>query len=203
MSSLKLQQDAPAPEISAAGQLVMLTQRIGKSANEFLTMEGVSPEAVFLLGKDLNTFKEIADALLNGSDELRLKATSDTQIRERLEALLKMYDQTRTEAAAILGNLQGLVSAREAQASIIAAIMKKPARSPSPAGCVASQAHTASASRAAMLPAMAWPRSWRWKPARQAWAWPSPSTPSRAARHRIPLPATKSPPRVTPSPPSQ
>jgi twitching motility protein PilJ len=43
VSSLKLQQNAPAGEISAAGQLVMLTQRIGKSSNEFLTMEGVSP----------------------------------------------------------------------------------------------------------------------------------------------------------------
>src|SRR5690606_22240997 len=52
VSSLKLQQNAAPAEISAAGQLVMLTQRIGKSANEFLTMEGVSPEAVFLLGKD-------------------------------------------------------------------------------------------------------------------------------------------------------
>ena len=120
ISALKLERNAPANDISAAGQLVMLTQRIGKSANEFLTLEGVSPEAVFLLGKDLNTFKEIAEALLNGSDELRLKATNDPQIRERLEALLKLYDQTRTEAAAILGNLQGLVSAREAQASIIA-----------------------------------------------------------------------------------
>ena len=120
ISALKLERNAPAADISAAGQLVMLTQRIGKSANEFLTLEGVSPEAVFLLGKDLNTFKEIAEALLNGSDELRLKATNDPQIRERLEALLKMYDQTRTEAAAILGNLQGLASAREAQASIIA-----------------------------------------------------------------------------------
>ncbi|MDO9252420.1 methyl-accepting chemotaxis protein [Hydrogenophaga sp.] len=120
ISALKLERNAPAADISAAGQLVMLTQRIGKSANEFLTLEGVSPEAVFLLGKDLNTFKEIAEALLNGSDELRLKATTDPQIRERLEALLKLYDQTRTEAAAILGNLQGLASAREAQASIVA-----------------------------------------------------------------------------------
>ncbi len=120
VSSLKLQLGAPATEISASGQLVMLTQRIGKSANEFLTMEGVSPEAVFLLGKDLNTFKEIADGLLNGSAELRLKATSDPQIRERLEALLQMYEQTRTDAGAILGNLQGLVAAREAQVAIIA-----------------------------------------------------------------------------------
>ena len=119
VSSLKLQQNAPAAEISAAGQLVMLTQRIGKSANEFLTMEGVSPEAVFLLGKDLNTFKEIAEGMLKGSAELRLSPTSDSQVKERLEALLKLYEETRTQASAILGNLQGLVSAREAQASIV------------------------------------------------------------------------------------
>jgi len=119
VSSLKLQQNAPSTEISAAGQLVMLTQRIGKSANEFLTLEGVSPEAVFLLGKDLNTFKEIAEGLLKGSAELRLSAASDAQTRERLGALLKLYEETRTEAGAILGNLQGLVSAREAQAGIV------------------------------------------------------------------------------------
>ena len=120
VSSLKLQQNAAPAEISAAGQLVMLTQRIGKSANEFLTMEGVSPEAVFLLGKDLNSFKEIAQGLLDGSPELRLAASKDAQTRERLDALIKLYEQTRSQAGAILGNLQGLVSAREAQAAIIA-----------------------------------------------------------------------------------
>ena len=120
VSSLKLQQNASASELSAAGQLVMLTQRIGKSANEFLTMEGVSPEAVFLLGKDLNTFKEVAEGLLKGSEELRLSPARDEQVKERLGALLALYEQTRTEAGAILGNLQGLVSAREAQTNIIA-----------------------------------------------------------------------------------
>jgi twitching motility protein PilJ len=120
ISSLKLQQNAPSADISASGQLVMLTQRIGKSANEFVTMEGVSPEAVFLLGKDLNSFKEIGQGLLDGSPELRLAGSKDAQTRERLEALLKLYEETRSQAGAILGNLQGIVSAREAQASIIA-----------------------------------------------------------------------------------
>ncbi len=119
VSSLKLQQGAAPADISAAGQLVMLTQRIGKSANEFLTMEGVSPEAVFLLGKDLNSFKEIAQGLLDGSPELRLTGTRDAQTREQLDALLKQYDLTRSQAGAILGNLQGLVAAREAQAAIV------------------------------------------------------------------------------------
>ena len=120
VSSLKLQQNSAPAEISASGQLVMLTQRIGKSANEFLTLEGVSPEAVFLLGKDLNSFKEIAQGLKEGSPELRLAGSKDPQTRERLDALMALYEQTRVQAGAILGNLQGLVSAREAQASIIA-----------------------------------------------------------------------------------
>src|SRR5450830_1151923 len=120
VSDLKLKQNAPATEISAAGQLVMLTQRIGKSSNEFLTVEGVSPEAVFLLGKDLNSFKELAEGLLDGNTELHLTASKDPQTRAKLTELVKLFEETRTQAGAILGNLQGLVSAREAQSSIIA-----------------------------------------------------------------------------------
>jgi twitching motility protein PilJ len=101
------------------GQLVMLTQRIGKSANEFLTSEGVSAEAVFLLGKDLNSFKEIAEGVIQGNAELRLPGTRDAQTREKLQLLLQQYEKTRTEASAILSNLQGLVAAREAQGAIV------------------------------------------------------------------------------------
>jgi twitching motility protein PilJ len=119
VSSLKLQGGASAAELSAVGQLVMLTQRIGKSANEFLTTEGVSAEAVFLLGKDLNSFREIAQGVINGNAELRLPGTKDPQVKEKLQQLLQQYEQTRTEASAILGNLQGLVAAREAQTAII------------------------------------------------------------------------------------
>ena len=119
ISALKLQQNAPAIEISAVGQLVMLTQRIGKSSNEFLTADGVSPEAVFLLGKDLKTFRAISQALLNGSTELRVAAVKDAATKEQVEALIKLYDETSVQAGAILGNLQGLVAAREAQGAII------------------------------------------------------------------------------------
>ena len=118
--ALKFQQQASPAELSAAALLVMLTQRIGKSANEFLTLEGVSPEAAALLGHDLNTFRDVATSLSEGSPELRLPATKDVQTRERLEMLLKQHDQTRLQAAAILGNLKGLVAARVAQARIVA-----------------------------------------------------------------------------------
>ncbi|TFZ01068.1 methyl-accepting chemotaxis protein [Ramlibacter rhizophilus] len=120
VQSLKLQAGAAAPEISAAAQLVMLTQRIGKSANEFLTLEGVSAQAVFQLNKDLASFSQVGQGLLDGSPELRLPGTRDPQTREQLQELLKLFAATRTEANAMLGNLQGLVAAREAQLGIFA-----------------------------------------------------------------------------------
>ena len=120
VSSMKLQQGATPAELSQAGQLVMLTQRIGKSANEALPQEGSTNEAVFLLGKDLNSFREITVGLTDGNPEMRLPGTKDPATRERLQQLLKQYEQTRSQAGAILGNLQGLASAREAQAAVVA-----------------------------------------------------------------------------------
>jgi twitching motility protein PilJ len=119
VASLKLQQGAAAAELAAAGQLVMLTQRIGKSANEFVTMEGISPEAVFLLGKDLKSFGDISDGLNNGSSELRLPGTREAQTKERLNTLATRFDATRAQATMILGNLKGLIAARDAQAEIL------------------------------------------------------------------------------------
>jgi twitching motility protein PilJ len=118
VSSLKLQQNASPAELSAIGQVVMLTQRIGKSANEFLTIEGVSPEAVFLLGKDLNSFTEITTGLLGGDAELRLPGAKDPATKEALTKLIKQFDDTKTNANLILGKLQGLVAARGAHDAI-------------------------------------------------------------------------------------
>jgi hypothetical protein len=44
-----------------------------------------------------------------------LPATRDAQTRQRLQQLIKQYEETRTQASAVLGNLQGLVAARDAQ----------------------------------------------------------------------------------------
>ncbi len=120
IASIKIEKGGATPsELSSLNQMVMLTQRIGKSANEFLTVEGVSTEAVFLLGKDLNAFKEIAEGLLSGSRDLQLNASRDPAVREQLEALLKIFERTRTQSSFILGSLQGLVAARDAQVAVI------------------------------------------------------------------------------------
>jgi twitching motility protein PilJ len=119
ISSLMLQENAPAANIAAATQLNMLTQRIGKSANEFLSFEGVSPEAVFALGKDLNTFNDLSKGLLDGDPNLQLTAAKSAQLRAQLQNLVKNFSETRQLTTGILSNLQGLSSARVAQASVV------------------------------------------------------------------------------------
>ncbi|MEO6363659.1 MAG: methyl-accepting chemotaxis protein [Caldimonas sp.] len=118
--ALKLQRDSNTAEVTALSQLVMLTQRIGKSANEFLTTEGVSPEAAFLLDKDLKAFNEISKALLDGSAPMGLPGMRDSVVRERLVGLVRTFQETKARGAVILANLAGLNAAREAQNSIVA-----------------------------------------------------------------------------------
>ncbi len=120
IASIKLQQNSPSTEVLAAGQLVMLTQRIGKSANEFLTAEGgVSPSAVFLLDKDLKSFSEIAKAMREGNAELRLSAAKDPQTIAALDELILHYENTKSHAKGVLDNLDGLVDARTAQSEVL------------------------------------------------------------------------------------
>ena len=119
VASMVMQGSVRRAELEAVSKMAMLTQRIGKSANEFQSLEGVNPEAVFLLGKDLNTFQEITQGLLSGNEELGLAGTENPQIREQLTSLIAQYEATRSDAEAILSNLQGLVSAREAQSAVI------------------------------------------------------------------------------------
>jgi twitching motility protein PilJ len=119
ISSLMLQEAAPAANIAAASQLNMLTQRIGKSANEFLSFDGVSPEAVFALGKDLNTFNDLSKGLLNGDPNLQLVPSKSPQLRVQLQSLVTNFGETRQLATTILANLQGVNTARLAQAAVV------------------------------------------------------------------------------------
>ncbi|MFN8897941.1 MAG: methyl-accepting chemotaxis protein [Pseudomonadota bacterium] len=119
LAALKLQAGAPAAELAASGQLLMLAQRIGKSAGEIVVGDAAGGDAAARLGKDLDALRDTAQGLLNGSAELRLTAQRDGPARERLQQLLGQHEQLRGEAAPILGNLQGLAAARQAQAAVV------------------------------------------------------------------------------------
>ncbi len=91
VATLLAQSGASPREIAAAGQLVMLTQRLGKSANEFLTPDGINQDTAFLLGRDASTFNDIVHAFLDGSPVLRLPAVTNTDARGRLAVLRELF----------------------------------------------------------------------------------------------------------------
>lgn len=118
IAALKLANNAPSTELAAIGRLVMLTQRIARSASELLTPEGISPQAAFSLGNDFNTFQEIAQGLLAGSDMMQLKAATDPDERIALDQLVLRLSQLKNEVNPVLGGLQALVQANNAQGVI-------------------------------------------------------------------------------------
>ena len=120
IAALKLQGGANAREIAASSQLVMLTQRIAKGANELLSGTGVNPEVAFLLGKDTNTFRDVLTGLLQGSDTLRLGATNDPETRAKLNELKTVFTEFQGAIGSLLGSLQKIVAAKQAEQRIFA-----------------------------------------------------------------------------------
>ncbi|WP_028996425.1 methyl-accepting chemotaxis protein [Azohydromonas australica] len=116
---LELQREAAPAQVSAAGRLVMLTQRIPRSAFQFLRADDARPEAAQRLEQDLETFRALAQGLLDGDAPLRLAAARDPLTRERLRELLDLYARTRREAGVILDQLQPLAAARAARQEIL------------------------------------------------------------------------------------
>jgi len=120
VQALKLQNAASTREISTAGQLVMLTQRLAKNANALLAGETVDSEVAFLLGKDTNEFRTLLAALREGNAQMRLAPATDPETAARLEELATAFKTYQDSASAILGNMQRLIAAKNAAAAIFA-----------------------------------------------------------------------------------
>src|SRR5690606_11320438 len=119
VAAAKLGGQGTAQEVSASGQLVMLTQRMAKSANALLAANEIDPEVTFLLGKDSNTFREILTGLKSGSDTLRLPGTRDQDTLARLNELEQAYAEYRNSVSSIMGSLQTLVDAKRAGNQVV------------------------------------------------------------------------------------
>ena len=117
--ALKLQVGASTREIATAGQLVTLTQRLGKSANSLVAGNVANAEVALTLGRDINQFRDLTQALLSGSEALRINASTDTEARSRLQELLKVYSEFQKSVEGALGSLQAIVQAKEAELGIL------------------------------------------------------------------------------------
>ena len=114
VQALKLEARANPRELSAAAQLVMLTQRMAKNANALLAGETIDPEVAFLLGKDTNQFRGIMEGLQKGSPQLRLAASTDPEVTAKLGELGEAFKTYTESVSSILGNMQRLLAAKNA-----------------------------------------------------------------------------------------
>ncbi len=119
ITSLKLQGSAPSREIATASQLVTLTQRLGKSANSLVAGNVANAEVALTLGRDINQFRDLTQALLSGSEALRVNAATEPETRTRLQELLKIYGEFQKSIEGAIGNLQAVVQAKEAELAIL------------------------------------------------------------------------------------
>ncbi len=114
----KVQNGASPQAIVAAGQLVMLTQRLARSASEFMTTEGINAEKAFLLGKDANTFYDLVEGFLNGSEILKLPPTKEPATRAKLSELQKAFVDYKKSVDNILAKLEDFINAKKAEQTI-------------------------------------------------------------------------------------
>ena len=119
VASIKLERGSSAREIAASSQLVMLTQRIGRSANALVAGEGANAELALTLGRDINLFRELNAALLQGSESLRIAPAGDADTRGRLQELTKVYGEFYGSVGGALSNLQAIAQAKDAEQAIV------------------------------------------------------------------------------------
>jgi twitching motility protein PilJ len=115
----ELVNSAPAAQISAANALEMLSQRLGKSAAEFITCDSLDPEAVFLLGKDAKSFAELLAGMRDGNPNLRLRPAKTPESKQALAELDRKFSGLKEQVDKVLSQLQDLVAAREAQQRLL------------------------------------------------------------------------------------
>lgn len=110
--------EGKASEIQVVSLLAMLSQRMGLSASEIMSYDGASPEGVFLLGKDTNTFRDLLTALRDGDAELRVRAVKTGAAQDRLKEVAAQYEVARAPLGRMLSSLQGLLAFKDSQSLI-------------------------------------------------------------------------------------
>ncbi len=117
--SAQVQRGGSAREVAAAGQLLALTQAIGRSANSMISGPSGGADAAVALGRDIGLFRDLALGLFSGSEALRLTAAGETESRSRLAELLKLHRDVLAPTGDALANAKLIIQAKEAERAIV------------------------------------------------------------------------------------
>jgi twitching motility protein PilJ len=118
VASQKVQSGAPAREVSAAGDLVMLTQRIGKNVNQVINGDAFNADAAKTLAQDVADFNKLIDSLLLGDERLRIAAATDVETKRNLNELKAIVARIEKPLDTVVKNLDKVNKAKTAERDI-------------------------------------------------------------------------------------
>jgi twitching motility protein PilJ len=107
----KVQNGGSSREISAIDQLQLLSLRLEYGVSSLISAESVNPETVLLLKKELTTYNDLLDGMLNGSDAM---ATQDTETKNKLTELKTTFAHYQQSVLTLLSNSQSYIDAKKA-----------------------------------------------------------------------------------------
>jgi twitching motility protein PilJ len=118
VASQKVQSGSPAREVSAAGDLVMLTQRIGKNVNQVINGDAFNADAAKTLAQDVADFNKLIDSLLTGDERLRIAPASDVETKRNLNELKAIVARIEKPLDNVVKNLEKVNKAKTAERDI-------------------------------------------------------------------------------------
>jgi twitching motility protein PilJ len=115
----KTQRGGSARELAALGRLMMLAERMTRSAGEFRSAGGIRPETAARLRDDSAALRANLDALLDGSAALGLAPLREADLRPRLEAVRASFRPYQELVGGLLEHLDQFNAARAAGQAIV------------------------------------------------------------------------------------
>jgi twitching motility protein PilJ len=117
-SSQKLQSGAGPGELAVANQLLLLAQRLIKSANALSVSNPGDLEIALLLSKDTLSFSDYLNAFAKGSEALRIVAAEAGSAKQKLGELEGVFKDHQTAVSLIRDGLPKLELAKQLGSSI-------------------------------------------------------------------------------------
>ena len=116
--TLKVQRGASARELAAIGRMMMLIERLSRSASGFLSSGGIRADTGLQLARDTATVRATIEGFLGGSEALGLAAVRDPDSRARLLAIEARFERYQQLVVAVLDKLPRFIAAKGAEQSI-------------------------------------------------------------------------------------
>jgi twitching motility protein PilJ len=119
VAAAKLQSAPSAREVSLAGQLGMLGQRIDRNANALVVGSVIDRDSARILERDAAMFSDITRGLIAGSTALRVAPARDGETMQHLQALESVWGELSPAVRTIVQGLPDVMTGREATRAFI------------------------------------------------------------------------------------